>query len=45
MLMPDEKYQMGSVSRQMSAMRGTMYWMGRQDRPRRTAWAQAQRHT
>jgi hypothetical protein len=45
MLMPEEKYQMGSVSRHVPAMLGTMMPMGRHASPRRAAWTHAQRQT
>lgn len=45
MLMPEEKYQMGSVSRQTSAILGTMKEMGKHASPRRTAWTHVQRQT
>jgi hypothetical protein len=45
MLMPEEKYQIGRVSRQTLAMLGTMMEMGRHERPRRVAWTHAQTQT
>lgn len=45
MLMPEEKYQMGSVSMQVLAMVGTMMAMGKHASPSRVAWAQAQTQT
>lgn len=45
MLIADEKYQIGRVSRQMPAVLGWMKEIGRQERPRRTACTQAQMPT
>lgn len=45
MLIPEEKYQKGNVSRQDSAMLGTMMEMGKHESPRRTACTHAQMQT
>jgi hypothetical protein len=45
MLMPDEKYQMGSVSRQMLIVLGAMTLMGRHARLSKVACTHAQRQT
>ena len=45
MLIPEEKYHIGSVSRQVSTMLGTMIEMGKQESPRSVAWTHAQRQT
>lgn len=45
MLMPDEKYQTGSVSRQTPAMLGTMKEMGKHASPRIVACTHAHTQT
>ena len=45
MLMADERYQTGSVSRHQPAVLGTRAEMGRHEMPRRVAWTQAQMMT
>jgi len=45
MLIADEMYQTGSVSKHQPAVLGTRAEMGRHDMPRRVAWIQAQRMT
>jgi hypothetical protein len=44
-LMPEEKYQIGSVSRQVLAILGTIMWIGKHASPRRMACTHAQTQT